>query len=146
MTTLRGPDPYALAEERLASVPTGLTARARDAEHCRILQETIPTFNYVALYRPGNAELDLAAWAGSAPPPPRLRRPRDDRPRIRNDLATEPTPPLWAGSTRAEVLLPFATVAGRAALLVASDHRGAFGPADLALLRLVIAALQDRER
>jgi putative methionine-R-sulfoxide reductase with GAF domain len=146
MTTLRGPDPYALAEERLATVPTELAVSDRDAECCQILHESIPTFNYVALYRTGNAALDLATWVGSAPPPSYLRRPRSEQTSVRNDLATDPNPPFWAGSTRAEVLLPFVTSAGQAALLVASDHRGAFGPADLALLRLVVHTLQGCER
>ena len=49
MTSLRGPDPYAIAEERLAPLLTYRPAPL--AAICRALQETVPTYTWVALAR-----------------------------------------------------------------------------------------------
>ena len=51
MTTLKGPDPYAEAEGRLAA----LFAAERELGAlyegvCRILNETVPTYNWVGIY------------------------------------------------------------------------------------------------
>lgn len=147
MSILRGPDPYAAAEERLAALRSGRQwPRWRDSELCQLLNETIPTYSWVGIYRSGTAGLHLSGWAGEhQSPSPYLNRMIGQQPRVTNNLEAEPRMRPLFRSTRAEALIPFVAPHGSGAIVVASDHRGVFGPADLALLQLAAQALCERE-
>ncbi len=136
MTIMRGPDPYAAAEAALAQLRA---QRGRPADFaaalCAALHQTVPTYNWVGYYQLVGQRLRLAVWAGGAAPKQRLlARPTSSAPIVTNDL---PRPPASApAKARAMVVVPSggdSAVSG--ALLVASEHRGAFGPADFALLQ-----------
>ena len=67
MTTLKGPDPYAEAEGRLAALfAAELELGALYEGVCRILNETVPTYNWVGIYLVEGDDLVLAAWQGPA--------------------------------------------------------------------------------
>ncbi len=147
MAILRGPDPYALAEERLAALPGGRFRERRDAEICRLLHETIPTYSWVGIYRPGTTGLLLSGWAGlSQPPAPHLHRLIDRQSRVLNDLWADPQSRPLFPDTRAEAVIPLTADDRSGAIVVASEHRGAFGPADLDLLRAVAQIVSAREQ
>ena len=162
MTTMKGPDPYAIAEDRLDR----LFNRAAGLQElydglCRILNEAVPTYTWVGIYLVEGAELTLAAWHGPAPAE-RLRLPRGaggQGPRgtaassgetiVVPDLAANPRyrAPLLA--TRAEIVVPIGATAGdgrpaRGEIDVRSEHQGAFGPADREFLEALAARLAAR--
>ena len=144
MAILRGTDHYALAEEQLAALPP---SGRRDSAICRILHGTIPTYSWVGIYRLAADELALAAWAGEEQPRSlRLDGSESREPREENDLRGLAQPGRFVTTARAESAIPFATADGTGVLAIASAHRGAFGPADRDLLRLVAAMLEDRRR
>lgn len=155
MTTLKGPDPYAEAEERLAA----LFAREADpgalhAGVCRILHETVPTYSWVGIYLVEGDELVLVAWQG-----PRAaehaRTPlgrgicgaaaASRRTVVVDDVSADPRYLARFASTRAEIAVPIQddrAVYGE--IDIASDHRAAFGPADRAFLEATAGELAAR--
>ncbi|HEY8596926.1 MAG TPA: GAF domain-containing protein [Thermomicrobiales bacterium] len=146
MTTLRGPDPYAEAEERLAALfVTGRGGERWYAPVCAILHEAVPTYTWVGIYRVGRVALELAAWSGAVAPAtqrlpllPGLAGAAGAEPLVLNDARGEPLADALTADTRAVIALPLGRGGrGAGALVVASAHRGAFGPADRALLELV---------
>ena len=155
MTTLKGVDPYAVAEEwldRLFAETTELQALYDGV--CRILNEEIPTHNWVGIYLVEGADLVLAAWRGPAPTE-HVRIPLgqgicgaaatsgetivvDDVNADRRCLAGFVNP-------RAEIVVPIKDerrVYGE--IDIDSDHQGAFGLADRELLEGVSARLAER--
>lgn len=150
MTTLRGPDPYAEAEEHLAALfVTGGWGERFFAPVCAILHETVPTYTWVGLYRDEGTTLVLAAWSGAALPAaqrlprlPALGGASGTESLVLNDAQDDPLVGSLVAESRAVSVLPLRwRPKGAGALVVASAHRGAFGPADRALLALVIARL-----
>ena len=95
------------------------------------------------------AALALVAWAGVAAPAtqrlpllPGLGSGAGREPLVLNDVHGDPLAAALVADTRAVIALPLGW--GRrdaAALVIASAHRGAFGPADRALLELVARRL-----
>lgn len=136
MTTLRGPDPYAQVEDELAQLMPGARQPAElRASLCGALQ-TIPTYTWVAYYPVGPHALGRDCSAGERALAPRtLPLLPGTAPVIANDLATAAARYPFADSTRATAQFP-CLHAGQVVgvLVVASVHRGAFGPADVALL------------
>ena len=136
MTSLRGPDPYAIAEERLAPL---LTHRpAPSTEICRALQESVPTYTWVALARRDGDGVQLLAQHGA--PRRALSLPTgcaapltDEVALVVHDVAAEPACRDCFPGARALIAVPSGP---ETQLLVASEHQGAFGLADRALLRL----------
>lgn len=150
MTTLRGPDPYAEAEDHLAALfVTGGWGERFYAPVCAILHETIPTYTWVGIYRVEGSTLVLDAWSGAAlpaaqriPVPPTLGGASGTEPFVLNDAQGDPVVRSLVAETRAVMTLPLQWgKKGAGALMIASAHRGAFGPADRALLALVTARL-----
>ena len=144
MAILRGPDHYASVEDQLAALRPG---GRRDSAICRILHETIPTYSWVGIYRQTADEMALAAWSGVGPAN-LLRLPSSDsrESREENNVRAHAQTGRFLAAARAETQIPFAGTDGAGVLAVASEHRGAFGPADRDLLRLVVALLEDRDR
>jgi putative methionine-R-sulfoxide reductase with GAF domain len=136
MTTLRGPDPYALAEERLAALESAPGGERSDRAACAILHESVPTHSWVGIYRTQGAALALVAWAGGGAPAARhLPLGAGDVVRVTDDVRADPQARALFPATRAEIVVPLApSRAGAGVLVIASEHRGAFGPADRALL------------
>ncbi len=155
MTTLKGPDPYATAEERLAALfaGTGELPALYDGV-CRILNETVPTHNWVGIYLVEGADLVLAAWRGPAPTE-HVRIPlgqgicgaaaTSGETIVVDDVNADPRYLACFLNTRAEIVVPIKDerrVYGE--LDVDSDHRGAFGLADRELLEDVARRLAAR--
>jgi len=150
MTTLRGPDPYAEAEEHLAALfVAGKGGERFYAPVCAILHEAVPTYTWVGIYRVERAALVLAAWSGGTVPPMEQLPPLPGwgdgapvEPYLSNDAQGEPLAASLVVGTRAVVALPLRWgQQGAGGLVIASAHRGAFGPADRALLELVARLL-----
>ncbi len=156
MTTLKGVDPYAAAEGRLDA----LFAGTRDLPAlydgvCRILNEAVPTHNWVGIYLVEGEELALAAWRGPAPTE-HVRIPlgqgicgaaaTSGETIVVDDVNADPRYLACFLNTRAEIVVPIKDANGRVwgEIDVDSDHRGAFGPADHALLEAVAARLAER--
>jgi putative methionine-R-sulfoxide reductase with GAF domain len=137
MTSLRGPDPYAVAEQALARLlarraPTPLAL-------CQILHETVPTYSWVAVVdRAGPAarvlaqqgttrrEESLAAGCAALLPHASTLVVADVRAAVGyRDCFPE---------ARALIAVP---LAHRQSLIITSVHRGAFGLADRDLLNMV---------
>ena len=155
MTTLKGPDPYAEAEEQLAA----LFAAEREpgalyAGVCRILNETVPTYNWVGIYLVEGDDLVLAAWQGPEATE-HVRIPLGQgicgaaassrQTIVVDDVNADPRYLACFVNTRAEIVVPIQdaqTVYGE--IDIDSDHRGAFGPADRAFLESVAAQLAQR--
>jgi putative methionine-R-sulfoxide reductase with GAF domain len=144
MTSLRGPDPYASAEARLA--PLLAHRPPAPGAICRALHETIPTYTWVGLARRSDDTLHLLAQHGT------IRRATSLPPACAALVATDATLVIHDAAdaacracfpdARALIALPI----GRAAhLLVTSEHQGAFGLADRALLELVARRLAAAE-
>lgn len=134
MTSLRGPDPYADAEARLARLGAGRAPSVADL--CRALHETIPTYDWVGLIARGPAGLRPIAQAGSpraldAPAPACAALVGGAELLVIHDL--DAAPDLRGAFPGARALIAAPAGDGRA-LVVASAHRGAFGLADRALL------------
>jgi len=152
MTTLRGPDPYADAEEHLAALfVTGQGGERFYAPVCAILHEAVPTYSWVGAYRVEGAALALVAWSGVAAPLaqrlpllPGLGGASGRELFVLNDAQGEPLVAALVADTRAVIALPLGWGRqGAGALVIASAHRGAFGPADRALLELVARRLDS---
>ncbi len=156
MTTLKGPDPYATAEERLAALfaGTGELPALYDGV-CRILNETVPTHNWVGIYLVEGEELALAAWRGPAPTE-HVRIPlgqgicgaaaTSGETIVVDDVNADPRYLACFLNTRAEIVVPIKGEDGQVwgEIDVDSDHRGAFGVADRELLEGVAARLAAR--
>lgn len=137
MTSLRGPDPYAAAEARLAPLFAGWPM-SPDAL-CRALHETIPTYTWVGLARRNGDTVQLVAQHGT----PRRATPltpacaalvATDATLVVHDIAADAAYRACFPDARALIVLP----ADRARhLLVTSAQQGAFGLADRALLEQV---------
>jgi putative methionine-R-sulfoxide reductase with GAF domain len=137
VTSLRGPDPYAAAEARLA--PLLARQPSPPAAICRALHETVPTYTWVGLaLRDGNT-LRLVAQHGTTRRPTALSPActallATDATLVVHDVAANAAYRACFPDARALIALP----AGPGAhLLVTSEHRGAFGLADRALLEQV---------
>ena len=150
MTSLRGPDPYAEAEEQLAALfVTEQGGERLYAPVCAILHEAVPTYTWVGIYRAAGAALALVAWSGAVAPAtqrlpllPGLGGGSGREPLVLNDLHGDPLTATLVADTRAVIAVPLGWGRrGAAALVIASAHRGAFGPADRALLDLVARRL-----
>ncbi len=137
MTSLRGPDPYAIAEERL--VPLLAHRPAPSAEICRALQESVPTYTWVGLVRRDGDNAQVLAQHGT----PRRASPLPtgcaaqligDATLVVHDVAAEPACRDCFPGARAFIAVPCGP---ETYLLVTSEHQGAFGLADRALLELV---------
>jgi putative methionine-R-sulfoxide reductase with GAF domain len=145
MTSLRGPDPYAIAEERLA--PLLAHRPAPLAAICRTLQESVPTYTWVALARHRDDGVQLLAQHGT----PRRASPlptdcaaqlTGDATLVVHDVAAEPACRDCFPGARALIAVP----SGRETqLLVTSEHQGAFGLADRALLEMIARSLAERD-
>lgn len=152
MTTMKGVDPYAEAEARLATH----FAADRDTNTlydsvCRILQATIPTYNWVGIYLVEGQDLVLAAWQGPAATE-HVRIPVGQgicgaaaaagETIVVDDVNADPRYLACFPNTRAEVVVPIrdaARVYGE--IDIDSDHRGAFGPADRTFLEEIASQL-----
>lgn len=156
MTTVRGVDPYAVAEERIAALFEKGAGRlgALYTEVCRILNETVPTYNWVGIYLVEGADLVLAAWRGPAPTE-HVRIPlgqgicgaaaASGETIVVDDVNADPRYLACFLNTRAEIVVPIRderAVYGE--IDIDSDHRGAFGPADRVFLEGVAARLAER--
>ncbi len=155
MTTLKGVDPYAVAEGRLDR----LFAESADLQVlydgvCRILNEEIPTHNWVGIYLVEGDELALAAWQGPQATE-HVRIPMGQgicgaaassgETIVVDDVNADPRYLACFLNTRAEIVVPIKDerqVYGE--LDIDSDHRGAFGLADRALLEDVARRLVER--
>jgi GAF domain-containing protein len=155
MTTLKGVDPYAVAEGRLDR----LFAETADLQAlydgvCRILNEEIPTHNWVGIYLVEGDELALTAWQGPQATE-HVRIPigqgicgaaaSSGETIVVDDVNADPRYLACFLNTRAEIVVPIKDeqrVYGE--LDVDSDHRGAFGLADRALLEDVARRLAER--
>lgn len=136
MTSLRGPDPYASAEERLA--PLLARRPVPLAEICRALHESVPTYTWVGLARRDGDRAHLLAQCGTpqratslpltcvAPLP-------GETTLVIDNLAAAPAFRDCFPTARALIVIPATGIC----LIVASEHRGAFGLADRALLAAV---------
>jgi GAF domain-containing protein len=155
MTTLKGPDPYALAEGRLAALfaAEGELPALYDGV-CRVLNETVPTYNWVGIYLVEGEELVLAAWRGPAATE-HLRIPlgqgicgaaaASNETIVVDDVNADPRYLACFVNTRAEIVVPIASGARVwGEIDIDSDHRGAFGPADRDFLAGVAARLAAR--
>lgn len=155
MTTLKGPDPYALAEERLATLfAAGRELPALYDGVCGVLNETVPTYNWVGIYLVEGEELVLAAWRGPAATE-HLRIPlgqgicgaaaASNETIVVDDVNADPRYLACFVNTRAEIVVPIASGARVwGEIDIDSDHRGAFGPADRDFLEGVAAQLAAR--
>lgn len=155
MTTLKGPDPYAIAEERLDRLfrQTDALPALYDGV-CRILNEVIPTHNWAGIYLVEGEELALAAWHGPAPTE-HVRIPlgqgicgaaaASGETIVVDDVNADPRYLACFLNTRAEIVVPIEderTIYGE--IDIDSDHQGAFGLADRALLEAVARRLAAR--
>ena len=155
MTTLKGVDPYAVAEERLDRLFAETTElQALYDGVCRILNEEIPTHNWVGIYLVEGDELALAAWRGPQATE-HVRIPlgqgicgaaaTSGETIVVDDVNADPRYLACFLNTRAEIVVPIKDewrVYGE--LDVDSDHRGAFGLADRQLLEDVAHRLAER--
>ena len=140
MTSLRGPDPYAAVEERLARLFVGPNVDL--VEVCRALHETVPTYNFVGVASRDPDKAAVIARSGA----PMLTDPlataclpgADDPPLVLHDVIAAPIWRRCYPGARAVIAVP----SGRErALVVVSEHQGAFGLADRALLERVAQRL-----
>jgi L-methionine (R)-S-oxide reductase len=156
MTTLKGPDPYAEAEAQLAA----LFAAERELGAlydgvCRILNETVPTYNWVGIYLVEGDDLVLEAWRGPEATE-HVRIPlgqgicgaaaSSGTTIVVDDVNADPRYLACFINTRAEIVVPILdeqTVYGE--IDIDSDHRAAFGPADRDFLEGVAAQLAARQ-
>lgn len=155
MTTIRGADPYAEVEERVGALFGGTADLGELYEGvCRILNEAVPTYNWVGIYLVEGEELALAAWRGPAPTE-HLRIPlgrgicgaaaASGETIVVDDVNADPRYLACFLNTRAEIVVPI--VSGERVwgeIDIDSEHRGAFGPADRALLEGIAARLAGR--
>lgn len=162
MTTLKGADPYAEAERRLDILFTDVAPRDpaelyRDV--CAILNETIPTYSWVGIYLVEGADLVLAAWQGPEATE-HVRIPvgagicgaaaASGETIVVDDVNADPRYLACFINMRAEIVVPIVSDGVvRGEIDIDSDHRGAFGPADRALLealaaRIASATVRDR--
>ena len=155
MTTLKGVDPYAVAEERLDRLFTE-TSELQALYHrvCRILNEEIPTDKWVGIYLVEGDELGLGAWGGpEATQHGRIpigqgicgAAPTSGETIVVDDVNADPRYLACFLNTRAEIVVPIKDedrVYGE--LDIDSDHRGAFGLADRQLLEEVAGRLAER--
>lgn len=157
MTTLKGTDPYALAEEQLDALFARIPARDLPALYegvCAILNDTIPTHNWVGIYLVEGDDLALAAWRGPQPTE-HVRIPLGQgicgaaaaagATIVVDDVNADPRYLACFVNTRAEIVVPIMDeqrVYGE--LDIDSDHRGAFGQADRDLLEMLAARLAER--
>ncbi|MFN8516665.1 MAG: hypothetical protein U0841_29625 [Chloroflexia bacterium] len=137
MTSLRGPDPYAAAEARLAPLFAGRPMSPDTI--CRALHETIPTYTWVGLARRNGDAVQLVAQQGT----PRRATPlapacvalvATEATLVVHDVAADAACRACFPDARALIALP---VGWARHLLVTSAHQGAFGLADRALLEQV---------
>lgn len=154
MTTLKGADPYAEAALRLEALFNRAASRgAADLYHdvCAILNETIPTYNWVGVYLVEGADLVLAAWQGPEATE-HVRIPvgagicgaaaAAGETIVVDDVNADPRYLACFINTRAEIVVPIvADGAVRGEIDIDSDHRGAFGPADRDFLEALAARL-----
>lgn len=133
MTSLRGPDPYASVEDALAA--RGALAAAAV---CELLHTTIPTYTWVAVIKQGCPGAQIDCQRGQ----PHSADRQTSLPialfgaeaTIVADVAAAPT---WrAAFPKARALIAVPAGPGRA-LVATSEHQGAFGPADRALLESI---------
>ncbi|HEX5502773.1 MAG TPA: GAF domain-containing protein [Thermomicrobiales bacterium] len=155
MTTIKGPDPYAIVEERLGALFAGTDDLAALYDGvCRALNEAVPTHNWVGIYLVEGADLALAAWHGPAPTE-HVRIPlgqgvcgaaaSSGETIVVDDVNADPRYLACFLNTRAEIVVPIKDArAVYGEIDIDSDHRGAFGPADRALLEDVAARLAAR--
>ena len=155
MTTMRGTDPYTVAEERLDALFAGADGVGPLYEGvCAILNESVPTHNWVGIYLVDGADLVLAAWRGPAPTE-HVRIPlgqgicgaaaTSGETIVVDDVNADPRYLACFLNTRAEIVVPIKDERGVwGEIDVDSDHRGAFGPADRALLEGVAARLASK--
>ncbi|MDP8909073.1 MAG: GAF domain-containing protein [Chloroflexota bacterium] len=155
MTTMRGTDPYAVAEERLDTLFAGADGGGALYEGvCAILNESVPTHNWVGIYLVEGDDLVLAAWRGPAPTE-HVRIPlgqgicgaaaTSGETIVVDDVNEDPRYLACFLNTRAEIVVPIKDERGVwGEIDVDSDERGAFGPADRALLEGVAARLAAR--
>lgn len=154
MTTLKGVDHYAEAERRLDALFTHV-ARPDPADLyrdvCAILNETIPTYNWVGIYLVEGADLVLAAWQGPEATE-HVRIPvgagicgaaaATGETIVVDDVNADPRYLACFVNTRAEIVVPIvADGAVRGEIDIDSDHHGAFGPADRDFLEALAARL-----
>lgn len=156
MTTLKGPDPYADAERRLDALfnqaaPCVSGDLYRDV--CAILNETIPTYNWVGIYLVAGDDLLLAAWQGPAATE-HARIPvgagicgaaaATGETIVVDDVNADPRYLACFINTRAEIVVPIvADGVVHGEIDIDSDHRGAFGPADRDFLEALAARLAN---
>ncbi len=137
MTSLRGLDPYVAAERALAPLfaqrpPAALAL-------CRVLHETVPTYTWVGLVRLTTAEGRVLAQQGI--PQRAITLPAGCATLLAgigtlvvpDVLGMAPYRDCFPGA-RALIAIPLGP---GMALVVASEHQGAFGLADRELLALV---------
>jgi L-methionine (R)-S-oxide reductase len=155
MTTLKGVDPYAVAEERLERLFAGTDdLQALYDGVCRVLNEEIPTHNWAGIYLVEGDELVLAAWHGPQATE-HVRIPlgqgicgaaaTSGETIVVDDVNADPRYLACFLNTRAEIVVPIKDerrVYGE--IDIDSDHRGAFGLADRQLLEEVARRLAAR--
>ncbi len=148
MTTLKGVDPYAVAEERLDRLFAETTERQALYDGvCRILNEEIPTHNWVGIYLVDGDELALAAWQGPQATE-HVRIPvgqgicgaaaASGKTEVVDDVNADARYLACFPSTRSEIVVPIAyegRVVGE--IDIDSDTPAAFGDDDRAFLERV---------
>lgn len=155
MTTIKGPDPYAIAEERLAALFAGTDDLAALYDGvCRTLNDVVPTHNWVGIYLVEGGDLVLAAWHGPAPTE-HVRIPlgqgicgaaaSSGETIVVDDVNADSRYLACFLNTRAEIVVPIQDermVYGE--IDIDGDRVAAFGPVDRAFLEGVAARLAER--
>lgn len=136
MTSLRGPDPYDIAEERLARLASRRGHRAERL--CRMLHESIPTYTWAGVLRRAPAGSSFAAQYGTPRRDPALTDAcaallATEGVVVVHDVTAAPDYRACFPEARALAVVPAGPAA---ALVVTSEYQGAFGLADRALLIL----------
>ena len=136
MTSLRGPDPYAIVEQEVARQ---VVQRHPDpATLCRVLHDALPTYTWVGLVRYDQGEETIVHQQGT--PRRAATLPNGCVALLCNDLVVihdvanaRPYRTCFP-EARALISVPVDTASS---LVVASAHQGAFGLADRDLLERV---------
>lgn len=157
MASMHGTGVYRAAgtaiDELFASTAAGDLGALYDGV-CRVLNETVPDYNWVGIYLVEGSALALAAWRGPAPTE-HVRIPlgqgicgaaaSSGETIVVDDVNADPRYLACFLNTRAEIVVPIQderAVYGE--IDIDGDRVAAFGPADRAFLEGVAARLAER--
>jgi GAF domain-containing protein len=151
MTTIKREDPYAIVRERLQGIYWDPDVERMQQRVVDLLQETIPTYDWVGIYLVEGGDLVLGAWRGPEATE-HVRIPigqgicgwaaQYQETVIVDDVNADPRYLACFTSTRAEIVVPImqdGVVHGE--IDVDGDQKGAFGRSDQALLEEIAAEL-----